>query len=105
MIELNGLFEYKTEEIETMANEFVSFSQEKLEDRQDDFFGALNIPDSEDWKFIRILSRQILALSEFEIANFRKPLDIESYIEVDGYEMFLKENIQKSNLILKITSP
>lgn len=38
MIELNGLFEYKTEEIETMANELVSFLQEKLEDRQDDFF-------------------------------------------------------------------
>lgn len=95
MIELNGLFEYKTEEIETMANEFVSFSQEKLEDRQDDFFGALNIPDSEDWKFIRILSRQISALSEFEIANFRKPLDIESYIEVDGYEIVPKRKYSK----------
>ena len=48
MIELNGLFDCKSEEIERMANEFVSFSQEKLQDRQDDFFGALNIPDSED---------------------------------------------------------
>lgn len=41
MIELNGLFEYKTEEIETMANELVSFLQEKLQDRQDDFFLCL----------------------------------------------------------------
>lgn len=48
MIELNGLFDCKSEEIETMANELVSFLQEKLQDRQDDFFCALNIPDSED---------------------------------------------------------
>lgn len=95
MIELNGLFDCKSEEIETMANELVSFLQEKLQDRQDDFFCALNIPDSEDWKFIRILSRQILALSEFEIANFRKPLDIESYIEVDGYEIVPKRKYSK----------
>lgn len=91
MIKLNGLFECRTEEIEVMAKELVSFLQKKLVDKQDDFFCALNIPNSEDWKFIRLLSRQILALSEFEIANFRKPLDIESYIEVDGYVVVPKK--------------
>lgn len=85
IVELNGLFECKTEEIELLVKKFVLFLQKKLVDKQDDFFCAFNISNDEDWSFIRLLARQILSLSEYEIANFRRPLDIEKYIEVDGY--------------------
>ncbi|WP_371687984.1 hypothetical protein ABVF47_009560 [Snodgrassella alvi] len=78
-------FDYGTDETESIAKELCDFIESKLSDCYGDFFSISKIPYSMDWDWIREIANMILTLTGYGRANFRKPLDINEYIEAYDY--------------------
>lgn len=62
------------------------------------FFDVEKLPDHPGWQTLRELARAILADSGAQIAHFRKPLDLQQFIEVENYVLIPRRKLKKHHV-------